>query len=652
MTNKPSYQELENQIAELKKQNEILLNNSNSAFLSHENHYKFLFDNSTVGFIFCRLIFENNIPTDFIYLEINPVIKKLIGLQNVIGKKFSEVFVNIKEKNIELYQKIRGLALSRKPQKVEIYFEPFEIWLNISIIYPINDYFIAILDNITERKLKEIELLRAKELATENEGKFKILFEQAAVGVAQIDTLSGKFIRINKKYSDIIGYSKQEILNLNFQSITYLPDLKEDLKNMELLKKGEIKEFAIEKRLIHKSGKIIWVRLSVSAMWKHNATPDYHIAVVSDITEQKRNEYELKKLSVAVEQSPVTIAITDILGNIQFVNPAFCKITGYNYDEAIGQNPRVLNSGKTPIETFTNMWQTINSGKTWTGEFINKKKNGTLYYEEAVISPVFNENNEIVNFIAIKNDISDKKQKDELIKKNNIELVELNATKDKFFRIIAHDLRNPFSSILGFSDLLIANLHKYNQEKTLQFVKNINITAQNTYELLENLLEWSSAQTGKIQFKPEKIVLETIVDNVLELTAGNSMAKNIQVNYETNENIEVYADKNMLNTILRNLVTNAIKYTQKNGCVKITASKIEKQILISVTDNGVGMDKNIVDKLFKINEKISTPGTENEQGTGIGLILCKEFVEKHGGTIWAESQINKGSVFMFTLNLE
>jgi len=483
----------------------------------------------------------------------------------------------------------------------------------------------------------------------ESEEKFRILFEQAAVSVAQVDTNTGMFVRVNKKYTKMIGYSVDEMLKLNFQSISYPDDLQEDLDNMELLKKGEISEFSLEKRLIHKTGKLIWVSLSVSAMWKKGDAPDYHIAVVKDITKQKLNELQLKKLSVAVEQCPVTIAITDTNGIIEYVNPAFSNITGYGFKEAIGLNPRILNAGKTPTEIFQNMWQTISSGKTWNGEFINKKKNGELYYEEAVISPVFDEKNQIINYIAIKNDISQKKLHEEQIKNKNEQLTELNATKDKFFSIIAHDLKNPFNSILGFSELLVINLHKYNQDKILQFAKTINKSATNAFELLENLLEWASSQTGKIKFKPELIVIENLFIEIIKTVESNCIAKNITIDYEINECISIVADKNMLNTILRNLITNAIKYTNKNGLIKISAEYSNGNVLISVKDNGIGMDNNIVEKLFRINEKISTPGTENEHGTGLGLILCKEFVEKHDGKIWVESEIGNGSTFHFTL---
>ncbi len=231
----------------------------------------------------------------------------------------------------------------------------------------------------------------------------------------------------------------------------------------------------------------------------------------------------------------------------------------------------------------------------------------------------------------------------------NAELQELNATKDKFFNIIAHDLRNPFYSIIGLSDLIISDLSTNSQEQTADYVKFIRSSAHGAYKLLENLLDWARTQTGKIEFKPEIFVLNNLFIDIIEITASNSLAKNIQISYEIDENTEMYADKNMINTTLRNLVTNAIKYTNNSGTIKLIAVKIEHHIQISVLDNGVGLAANKISKLFKISEHISTPGTENEQGTGLGLLLCKEFVEKHGGKIWVESEVGEGSCFHFTI---
>jgi signal transduction histidine kinase len=232
---------------------------------------------------------------------------------------------------------------------------------------------------------------------------------------------------------------------------------------------------------------------------------------------------------------------------------------------------------------------------------------------------------------------------------HNVELQELNATKDKFFSIIAHDLKNPFNSILATSDMVVTHFNVMEPQQILKKVTTISSSANNAYKLLENLLEWAKSQTGLIEFKQERTVMNNALVLALEITESGALNKNISVKLELNGTIEVFADRNMLNTILRNLITNAIKYTPKGGEIKIQVDSHENHVSVSVIDNGVGIEQAIMDKLFKICEKVSTFGTEMETGTGLGLLLCKEFVEKHDGVLSVETEVGKGSVFKFTL---
>ncbi|MBU8892146.1 MAG: hybrid sensor histidine kinase/response regulator [Bacteroidales bacterium] len=232
----------------------------------------------------------------------------------------------------------------------------------------------------------------------------------------------------------------------------------------------------------------------------------------------------------------------------------------------------------------------------------------------------------------------------------------LNATKDKFFSIIAHDLKSPFSALLGFSELLLENHAIYNDAEREEYIKYINDGSIKTYKLLENLLTWAQSQTGRIKFTPEKINITALINEIILLlkeTAGN---KEIKLILNTENNLLVNADKNMIETVIRNLVSNAIKFTPKGGDITIKSRTItdennQRLAEISVNDRGVGISPEIQYKLFKITENVSTKGTEKEPGTGLGLILCKGFVEKHGGRIWVESEVGKGSIFLFTVPL-
>jgi len=231
----------------------------------------------------------------------------------------------------------------------------------------------------------------------------------------------------------------------------------------------------------------------------------------------------------------------------------------------------------------------------------------------------------------------------------NKSLEEMNQTKNKFFSIIAHDLKNPFNSMLGFSKLLKDNFDNYDANKQKEYIGYIYQEIQQSYKLLENLLLWAQSQKGTIAFNPEKINLLLIVNETCRLLSRMSEKKSIKLLNKIEPTIFIDADKDMISTVIRNLISNAIKFTPTGGEILIQAELKQYHTEISVKDNGIGISEEIQSKLFNISENTSTNGTENETGTGLGLILCKEFIEKHSGKIWVESEIDKGSTFYFTI---
>lgn len=237
----------------------------------------------------------------------------------------------------------------------------------------------------------------------------------------------------------------------------------------------------------------------------------------------------------------------------------------------------------------------------------------------------------------------------EIIESQNEELRKLNATKDKFFSIIAHDLRNPFNSIMGFSQMLMDTVQNMDKEQIERMAQIINEASKMAMDLLMNLIEWSLSQSGSFEFHPQEIRITDVVKEVEPLFAPAARQKDIVIKIDIPSQLTAYADGVLLETVLRNLVSNAIKFTHAGGEVAISAREQNNQVVISVADSGIGIPDSRIDKLFTINENISTQGTNKEKGTGLGLILCREFVEKHEGKIWAESQVGKGSTFYFTL---
>lgn len=251
------------------------------------------------------------------------------------------------------------------------------------------------------------------------------------------------------------------------------------------------------------------------------------------------------------------------------------------------------------------------------------------------------------NLLEFKNHQISKMHEEIKLQTNNLKL--LNDTKDKFFSIIAHDLKNPFNSIRGFTELLIENIAIYDKEKQLKFLKIVKGSTTKASDLLNNLLIWANSQSGTIKFNPVKIELIKQVAEVISLVEIQAINKEISIFNNIYHNLYVNADVNMLNTILRNLLSNAIKFTKPGGEIYLSSIVKNNTVTIIVKDNGIGLSKETINNLFSIDNKVSSIGTANEQGSGLGLILCKDFVEKHGGKIWAESTLDKGSEFMFSL---
>ncbi len=229
------------------------------------------------------------------------------------------------------------------------------------------------------------------------------------------------------------------------------------------------------------------------------------------------------------------------------------------------------------------------------------------------------------------------------------ELQKINANKDKFFSIISHDLRSPFTSLLGFSEFLLSEVDELSKEEIKEFAENIYKSASGTFALLENLLQWSRLQTSNIEFVPEMYSLTEQLNRVCEIYRVNALQKNINLITEIEDGLQVYADQNMVETVMRNLLSNAIKFTPRNGSITVTAKNRSKDVEVKVADTGIGIEKEKLQKLFIIGENVTSEGTENEKGTGLGLILCKEFVENNNGKLTVKSKAGKGTEFKFTL---
>ncbi len=254
--------------------------------------------------------------------------------------------------------------------------------------------------------------------------------------------------------------------------------------------------------------------------------------------------------------------------------------------------------------------------------------------------------------ILLEKEIFERKKIEQSLRESEQKLQELNSTKDKFFSILAHDLRNPFNTIMGFSELLLTQKQHITEDKADHFYKLINEASKSAYNLLSNLLEWSRAQTGTISFIPFNFDVSQVISESLKLLEGSAAKKGIKFISEVKVKTEIFADMNMITTILRNLISNAIKFTGEGGTIKILAHQVDEFVHLEINDTGVGIKEQDIQNLFKIDSNKSTLGTNNETGTGLGLILCKEFVERNGGKIWVESTLKLGSSFIFSVPIK
>jgi PAS domain S-box-containing protein len=491
--------------------------------------------------------------------------------------------------------------------------------------------------HITERKKAEDSLLRKEE-------QYRMLLDLAPDAFFQGDS-QGNFITVNKAAIELTGYTRAELLKMNMKDLfseEYL--IKKPLK-YNLLEQGKV--VITEREICQKSGNRIIVEMNSKKM------PDgTYQSFFRNITERKNSELALKqseeKFRRIIECSTSGMHFYKVEPNDRLIftgaNPAADKIIGISHQELIG---------KTILEAFPNLADTeipalytsIARGETGAQEF-------NLEYKDISISGIYNVQvfQTEMNCISVHfTEISDRLNAEKLLEKQSEELVKLNATKDKFLSIIAHDLKNPFNAIIGFSDLMIQNFHELDDDTLLQGLNTIETASKHAYKLLENLLAWSQNQTGRISFKPEYLNLYDQVNGSFRVIESSAKIKGINVGININKSLQVFADKDMFDSVLRNLILNAIKFSYRDGKIKISALTNDNQILISVKDEGVGIPLENQSAIFKIDKHTITTGTDNEQGTGLGLILCKDFVTRHKGTIWVESSPGKGSIFTFSL---
>ena len=531
---------------------------------------------------------------------------------------------------------------------------------------------------------------KAEEELHQNENRYRLLFETAHDSIFLMN--EHLFLDCNSKALETFGCLKEEIVGKS--PVDFSPEFQPDgisssisaREKIEAALEGNAQRFEWKHRKIN--GTLFDAEVSLNAITI--AEKKYLQAMVRNISKRKKSDDQLKKFSACLLSftiDPVyninllTTLCGEILGAVcslychrkdgqcHFLGkwniPDDYMATGFDTGHICCttlqiNNQEILLIGDLPGTHYYHSDPLLNQNqiKSYAGKVVrtNGEPAGTL---SAYFHNDYNPDTADTYFFsliasAIGVEEERKAAQDKMVCYTR-ELNDLNNTKDKFFSIIAHDLKGPFNAIMGFSDILATEWEDYTDEERLNFIRNINSSAKNTFRLLENLLEWSMAQTGKMKFQPSRIDLSLLANDVVMLLRDQAEKKQIKLYTAVNFNTFVFADENMVRTIFRNLVSNAIKFTNSGGQIRILTREVQSSkekpamVEVCIVDTGIGIEPDLIPKLFRIEEQTKTSGTAKEKGTGLGLIICRELVEKNSGKIYVESESEKGSRFCFTL---
>ncbi|HLG32996.1 MAG TPA: PAS domain S-box protein [Ignavibacteriaceae bacterium] len=478
----------------------------------------------------------------------------------------------------------------------------------------------------------------------DSEKKYSSLFENTKSVMLILDPETGNIKQVNKAASAFYGYSIAELQSMTITDLNMLTP-EESMTRIEKIKNQNQYSFISKHRVADATFRFVEI-FSSQIVINHR---QFLFSIIHDINDRIQAESNLRKLNKAIEQSPVSIEITDKEGRLEYVNPKFTEVTGYSFEEVIGKNPNVLNSGEHSDSFYKELWETILSGKQWRGEFYNKKKNGDYFWEYASISPIFDENKQITNFVGIKEEITERKQKEKELLDAKEAAEESNRLKSSFLTNMSHELRTPLVGILGYAEILS---NEINNRIHKDMANTILISGQRLIDTLNSILDLSRIEADKTELQFETVDLNDILKESAKLFKPVAEKKNLYLELILpTESPHIFGDKQIVFKIFNNLINNAIKFTFKGGITinsYMSPGDSEKVIRVKIIDTGIGIPEEAHEKVFEPFRQASEGLSRHYEGTGLGLTVTKKFVELMNGSISLQSRVGLGSTFTVT----
>jgi PAS domain S-box-containing protein len=509
---------------------------------------------------------------------------------------------------------------------------------------------------------RTIEKLKLEQVTFEEGKRFDIAADAVKIAWWEMDIISGAVVFHHRK-ADMIGFPPEKFRHYkDFTDLLHPDDYNQMMQSMKDHISGLAETYDTEYRIMTSTGEYKWFNDIGTVIKRDSAGKPLKIAgIVIDISYRKQSEILLKesekRYRLMAENTSDVIWVMDFNSQqFTYISPSILDLRGYTPEEAMQMNLRESITAESYEKIQAIIPARLNEFTESKGKSIpdyyevqQPCKNGDIIWVENSFRFRYNANGEL-EVVGVSRNIDSRKKFMEEIELKNEQLLKLNAEKDKFFSILAHDLRNPFHSFLGLTHILAEDFHSLTMDELQEIALLMQKSAQNMYGLLENLLEWSSLQRNLLPYYPAPYQLNPTASDAIEILTAAFAKKEILFSNTISDDISVIADSKMINSVIRNLLTNAVKFTPHGGNVTLSAKPVTGNMVeISVQDTGIGMSSKIIDNLFFLEIKTSREGTDGEPSTGLGLIICKDFVEKHGGNLWAESTEGNGSTFHFTI---